>query len=880
MKKTVETGLEIAVIGMACRFPGAINVDKFWENIKNGVESVTFFSEEELLKEGIDEELIKNPDYVKAKPCIEELEFFDSDFFGYTHREASLLDIQSRLFHEIAYHALEHSGYNPDSYNGMIGVYAGASTCIEWFSYLLSLDKKSSSDIFESSFLANKDMLSQTISYKLNLKGPSYTTYTTCSTALSNIHLACRGLLLGECCMALAGGVSISLPEKSGYLYEQGMILSKDGHCRAFDENANGTIFGDGAGAVVLKRLNDAIADNDTIYAVIKASVCNNDGRSKVGFSAPSAEGQVNAIKSVYELSQISPESVTYLEAHATGTNIGDPIEFAALTKAFNTSKKQYCSLGSVKANIGHLHAAAGIASFIKTVMAIYNKQLPPQINCETVNKKINLAESPFYINNQLKEWNNQHEPLRAGISSFGIGGTNVHLLLEEYLSDNQSSTAYSTNTSLIVLSAKTEEALAYQVKNITNYLSTQVTSNYFNLQDIAYTLQVGRKEMNYRAAFIVEKESIGELNLSLESLHYKSETQVAKKNLALVFQNKWEINSIYQYFMQEQVFKEIIKTCMEYIKNSHGIDLIIILDNEEPTSHCSQTQQNLIQFSIIYAYLVTLISKGLKPDIIVEHPIHKFVKAVSNHTLSLEDSISIIINCKSEDWTSILSQKNALQFDKQYISYNVNNTIILTNLPSAKTNEIIINPDYEKTTDYYFLDIIAKIWIRGGAIDWDKLYDRTPKRLPLPLYPFTRTKIWPFGNFCKHKSKPRENDIQSNSFITSYSNRSELSTKYQEASTLTEKVLTSIIEELLTIKPIGIMDDFFELGGHSLLVTQFRSKVKEIYQIEVDLESVFCSPNIKSVYELLLSACGDKKYLEEISEIYIDYLNNLVLTN
>lgn len=423
------SGLEVAVIGMAGRFPQANNIDEFWDNLKNGRECISFFTEEELILSGCDESLVRMPNYIKAKGVVEDIEYFDSSFFGYTPKEANVMDPQLRLLHECAWHALEDAGYNPLEYSGNIGIILGASPNFAW-----EANANASYDMDFSLYpLVNGNFASTLIAYKLNLKGPSMVINTACSTSLVSIHQACRSLLTGECSMMIAGGTSITAPYKQGYLYEENMIMSPDGHCRPFDNDARGTIGGSGVGLVVLKRLKDAIKDNDRIYAVIKGSSVNNDGNKKVGYSAPSVEGQALLIKKALGVSKVQPEDISYIEAHGTGTSLGDPTEIQALIKAFNTEERQYCGIGSVKSNIGHLDVAAGIASFIKTVMIVGKKFIPPTINFECPNLKIDFINSPFYVSSEGTEIVSHDKLVKAGVNSLGIGGTNAHIILEEY---------------------------------------------------------------------------------------------------------------------------------------------------------------------------------------------------------------------------------------------------------------------------------------------------------------------------------------------------------------------------------------------------------------------------------------------------------------
>jgi amino acid adenylation domain-containing protein len=497
--------LEIAIIGMAGRFPGADYIQQFWENLQKGIESISFFSGSELEEAGIPPQLLAEAGYVKARGIIDFKDRFDAAFFYYTPTEAQVMDPQARLLHECAWEALEDAGYNPETYNKRIGIFTGASsgTCWEARVHLSTRDRVM--DPFESYQLANNHFMATRISYKLNLKGPAVFIHSGCSTSLTAVHLACNAIQSGDCTMVLAGGICLSPEKKGGYLYREGLVMSPDGHCRAFDARAGGAVSGEGAGVVLLKSLVQALDDNDHIYAVIKATAANNDGARKVGYSAPSIDGQAEAIAAVYRKASVTPESITYIETHGTGTVLGDPIEIAALKQAFKTQKKGFCALGSVKTNLGHLDSAAGVASLIKTILALVHKKIPPTLYFEVPNPEIDLADSPFYINTTLVEWEPGPTPRRAGVSSFGIGGTNAHVILEEFLPPAARGGSFRENRPpcpppqkllIIPLSAKTPTALLRMTQNLANYLKENRGTN---LADISFTLQMGRKSFNHR---------------------------------------------------------------------------------------------------------------------------------------------------------------------------------------------------------------------------------------------------------------------------------------------------------------------------------------------------------------------------------------------
>lgn len=436
MTELSEHRREIAVIGLACRFPGAQNSDQFWANLRDGIESISRFTDEELLGSGIAPEVLRLPNYVKAGGVLPGIELFDAGFFGMSRREAEMTDPQRRVFLEVAWEGLEKAGYDPQRYNGSIGVFAGSSiSTYLLFNLVPDVSLVGSGEHFPTLIGNDKDYLATHVSYKLNLHGPSMSIQTACSTSLVAIHTACQSLLHGECDIAIAGGVAISVPQQTGYFYQEGAYFSPDGSCRSFSADARGTVFGSGAGVVVLKRLEDALRDGDCIDAIVKGSAINNDGAAKVGFTAPSVEGQAKAISEALAVAEVDPETIGYVEAHGTATPLGDPIEISALSLAFSSQKlpASSCAIGSVKSNVGHLDSAAGVCGFIKAVLSLKHAQVPPSLHCSTPNPNIDFSRTPFYVNTALRPWpRREDQKLRAGVSSFGIGGTNAHLVLEE----------------------------------------------------------------------------------------------------------------------------------------------------------------------------------------------------------------------------------------------------------------------------------------------------------------------------------------------------------------------------------------------------------------------------------------------------------------
>ncbi|MFB0637652.1 beta-ketoacyl synthase N-terminal-like domain-containing protein [Bacillus rugosus] len=638
-KQWTETGLEIAVVGMAGKFPGAANIDEYWSNISKGIESVTQFTDEELKDAGVDETLLRQEAYVKAKPIIDEVSDFDAEFFGYSPREAALMDPQIRLMHECTWEALEHAGCDAERFNGLIGLYAGASSNLSWMGrHMSSLHKNE--DAFQIMHLNDSSFASR-IAYKLNLKGPSVSVQTACSTSLVAIHMACQGLIGGECDLALAGGVTLSLPHISGYLYQEGMIYSADGHCRPFDEKANGTIFGEGAGVVALKRLKDAQAEGDVIYAVIKGSAINNDGNNKAGYTAPSAEGQANVIATAMEMAETEPESIGYVEAHGTGTPVGDPIEIEALTRAFNTDKKAYCRIGSVKANIGHLDAASGVAGFIKTVMMLHHKMLPPAFHYQKSNPRIKFENTPFFVNTELTEWESLQGPRRAGVSAFGIGGANAHVVLEEPPSLTDEMPA--GGPELVVLSARTRQELTRSMDQLADFLRRNPEAP---LPAIARTLQLGRKQFQYRISFVAshQKDLLDQLS---EHRHKKQITESAVVPSSTMFVFAGDVQEGFgryaQLYRTESLFKKEVDACLEKVQNAFQQDVLSFFKACISAPETYQEEENLglvhaLSFIMEYAAVRFLQHIGITPDRFIGRGFGEFTAACAAGMFSFEE--------------------------------------------------------------------------------------------------------------------------------------------------------------------------------------------------------------------------------------------------
>ncbi len=642
---------DIAIIGIAGRFPGARDIDELWRVVRNGAETITFFTDSELLAADIPAETVNDPQYVKACGKLDQVEYFDAHFFGYSPREAEILDPQQRIFLEEAWHALEHAGYNPETYRGRIGVYGGSRLS----SYLLQ-NLNSHPELWKTRgnmqiMIGNdKDTLTNRVSYKLNLRGPAINVQTACSTSLVAVHLACQSLLSGENDMALAGGCAIGLPQIQGYFYREGSIGSSDGHCRAFDARATGTTIGSGVGLVVLKRLANALADGDTIHAVIKGSAINNDGALKVGFTAPGIEGQAEVIADALALAEVSAEKISYIEAHGTGTTIGDPIEIAALNRVYQTytKRKHFCAIGSIKTNMGHLDAAAGITGLIKTALALKHQELPPHLHFEQPNPEIDFENSPFYVNTHLAPWPATDGPRLAGVSSFGIGGTNAHVIVTEAPAPSPSGP--SRPWQVIPLSAKTVAALDQQVTNLVTFLQQ---SSETDLANLAYTCQVGRGHFHHRLVCVCQnnEDAITVLRSRSPQRVFTRVEEQKKRPVAFLFpgQGPQYVEMGRELYQHEPVFRAQIDRCAGILRGILGLDIREILypevqRKEEEAQKLSQTGfAQPILFSVEYALAQFWIHLGLRPCALLGHSMGEYVAACVADVFSLEDGLALI---------------------------------------------------------------------------------------------------------------------------------------------------------------------------------------------------------------------------------------------
>lgn len=803
MNKYQETDSmgSVAIIGMAGRFPGARNMDEFWQNLCNGVESVRFFNHEELVQMGIDRHLLDNPRFIAADAILEGMDQFDAAFFDYSAREAEIMDPQHRLFLESAYEALESAGYNSELYDGRIAVYAGANLSGYMIRNLYSNPGLVENIGTFKIMLANgQDFLATKVSYKMNLMGPSVNVNTLCSSSMVAVHYACQNLLNYGCDIALAGGVSFQVSRNEAFFYQEGGIGSSDGHCRAFDSKANGTVSGSGLAVVILKRLEDAIADGDHIHAVILGTGINNDGSSKNSYTAPNVDGQAECIAEAIAMSGVNPETITYIEAHGTGTNLGDPIEIAALTKAFRayTKKKQFCGIGSVKTNIGHLVNAGGLASLVKTVLSMEHRILPPSLNFEEPNPRIDFANSPFYVNTRPAKWETEGFPLRAGVSSFGIGGTNTHAILEEapYVEPSLDS---SRQWQLITLSARTDTALDKMTGNLANYVKkSQGTS----LADIAFTLHAGRRNFNHRRMLVCR--DVRDLSEKLEKMPVGpvfSKFQKPKEH-SVVFMFPGEgchyVNVGLELYNTELTYRNAVDHCSKILKPLLELDIRKVLypadtQTEADRKLNEEAVSRAAIFVTEYALAILLLEWEVKPRCMIGEGVGEYAAACISGVFSVEDALALVsadehtfidkvskvslntpqipfISCRTGNWTADDEAVNPGFWIKKHYSLHIKeglneilkdrDRILLETGPGHKFCDeacklinfgaeqpaipMMAGSNGEKSDTYLLLESLGKLWLAGGRVNWNKFYVNEKRhRIPLPTYPFERQRYW-----------------------------------------------------------------------------------------------------------------------------------------
>ncbi|HBL26311.1 MAG TPA: hypothetical protein DD490_05695, partial [Acidobacteria bacterium] len=637
-------------VGMAGRFPGARDLGAFWENLQQGAESVTFFSAEELAAAGIDPDELADPHYVRAAPVLDGIELFDAEHFGFNPREAQVLDPQIRLFLECTWEAIEQAGYDPAACPGRVGVYAGMRMSDYLIHHVYANPEILQTVGYFQAVLGNdKDYLATLTSYKLNLTGPSLTVQSACSTSLVAIHQASEALANRECDLAVAGGVTIRLPQTSGYHYHPQGIFSPDGHCRAFEARAAGTVFGNGVGVVLLKRLEDARRDGDPVLAVIRGSAVNNDGSQKVGYTAPAVAGQARVIADALAMAGVEPAEIGYVECHGTGTALGDPIEIAALDRVFRAAPGgRACPIGSVKSNVGHLEAAAGVASFIKAVLMLKHRVRVPLAGFEAPNPRLGLDRSAFRIDTASAPWETDGgAPRRAGVSSFGIGGTNAHVVLEE--APPREASGPSRPYQLLVVSARTATALDRAGADLAAFLRQ---AGDVPLADVAYTLQTGRHAFSHRRIVVASgaAEAAEIFTGGAAGRLFSGSVTGAAPGVAFLFpgQGSQHVRMAEDLYRSEPVFRGEVDACCEILAPRLGCDLRTVLfpAGGEAAAQEELRQTRLAQpalFVVEHALARLLLAWGVEPQGMLGHSVGEYVAACLAGVFSRDDALALV---------------------------------------------------------------------------------------------------------------------------------------------------------------------------------------------------------------------------------------------
>lgn len=720
-----DKGFEIAVIGMACRFPGAPDVAAFWQNLRGGVESIERFTDEELLAAGVDPSLLASPRYVRAGAVIPGTDLFDARFFDLSARDAAWMEPQLRLFLEQAWTALEHAGHTPALFRGLIGCFAGEGMNMYALRNVYpAVQQGGSSETYQASIINDKDFLTTMTAYKLDLRGPAITVQTACSTSLVAVHLACQSLLSGECDMALAGGVTVNIPQRAGYLYEPSMILSRDGHCRPFDADASGMVSGSGVGLVVLRRLADALEDGDAIHAVIKGSAVNNDGALKVDFTAPAVEGQAAVIAEAMAVAGVDAGSISYVETHGTGTALGDPVEIAALARAFGGDKarKGACLIGSVKSNVGHLDTAAGVASLIKTALALEHRSIPPSVNFRRPNPRIAFDATPFRVAAALEPWQQGNGPLRAGVSSFGIGGTNAHCVLEEAPAPRDPGP--SRPMQLVIVSAKTGPALRRAAINLADHIKADPG---LNLADIAFTLACGRHAFGHRLALVAR--DAGEAAQRLRSPGALCEGVCDESSFRCAFHLPASADMPESLAAglcaAEPDFKAAWDECLE-------------------TRATPNPAGSARLFAFEYAFCRMLMSWGIKPEFIAGAGVGAVVAACLRGEQTLAESTRHAPPTASAD--TLQATRTSAEKPGVRMLWMPFGTPAGESAPAGEGIAVIrpFGAGNPAGAHSELLRALAQAWALGLDLHWPSFFrHESRQRLALPTYPFERERYW-----------------------------------------------------------------------------------------------------------------------------------------
>lgn len=824
---------EIAVVGMAGKFPGASNINEFWENIIEGKESIEYFTDEELLESGIEKSEINNSNYVKAKGYLKDAEYFDSKFFNMSKREVETMDPQIRLLMQCCWNALEDANCNPYQYPGDIALFAGSSSNVLWLSQLAGKGNDIM-EAFSAMTVNDKDFLTTQISYKLNLKGPSVNVQTACSTSLVAINQAAKCLLAGEADIAMAGGVSLTYPRKEGYMWHEDMIYSEDGHCRPFSKDATGTVLGNGCGVVVLKMLDDAKRDGDEIYAILSGTAINNDGMEKVGYSAPSVKGQRKVIEETIKDANIDPKSIGYVEAHGTGTKLGDPVEIEALKQAWNVREKGFCSIGSIKANIGHLDAAAGVAGFIKAVCVLKNRVIPPLVNYTSGNPAIKIKDTPFYISKEVGELKEKYTSV--AVSSFGIGGTNAHVILSE--PPKREETIKNNDVGLLLFSAKTEESL----RATTEAVTSQMKKDNLSVSDVAYTLCLGRPEFPVRLSMVLTGDEKYDKN-QLEKIkdipvtHIKSAGTV--KTVCCFSDDIEEIFDLGRNLMNQRAqhiivsrFRRIMGEIIDSVDRGSAQTIEKVLIEEK--LNISEDELLTVSSAISIAIYKLLESYNMKANLLTYKGFGIIPAVVVTKRFSLYEALQLYKKGNLDNLRDIThsTEKNIEIIDNKDIDLTDFEGAVIT--VGCGTNGVICEKA-DTNIQVSLLKAIGELWCNGSNLNRHHLNSGELKHVH--GYVFEKEKHPADINLKLIFNNPTNNVVPINDSV--------LDSKAEII-----KEIRSIWEEIFGEENILVGENFFELGGDSLNAIRMAALIKQKLGVKVPQSILYEKATIEQISE------------------------------
>jgi thioester reductase-like protein len=844
----------VAVIGMAGRFPGAACVAEYWRNLRAGLQAVTFFTEAELLAAGVGPEVLARPDYVRAKPVLDGIDEFDAEFFRISPREAELTDPQQRIFLECAWEALEDAGHDPFGHPGRIGIFASAGkNTYLLFNLLGQADWSTHDEVFQLLIGNEKDYLATRVAYLLHLTGPAVTVQTACSSSLVAVHMACQSLALGECDLALAGGVNVDVPRVSGYVYRPGGILSPDGRCRPFTADPRGTVFGQGAGVVVLRRLADALDGCDRIRAVVRGSAVNNDGGRSAGFTAPSQDGQTEVIAEALAVAGVRPASLGYVQAHGTATPLGDAIELRALEAAFHDADQppRACAVGSVKANVGHLGAAAGVAGLMAAVLALENREIPPSPHGGAASPQLGQPGNPFYLNGELRPWPVAESPGRAGVSSFGQGGTNAHVVLEE--APGLGPSAPSRPWHVLAISARSPAAR----DAATRLLAEALPASPFALADIAYTLHVGRKAFAFRR--IVVGRSKEEMARALTSRDpafvADGHCPAAERPVAFAFPplGTGEFTFPTVVHETEPIFRGALEDCR---LAWHG------RTDPDPAGwttfaaggHRGPPPAHLVpalSFAVQYALAKLWLSWGVKPGAFYGRAGGAFVAAAVQGRMALGPALSAAVEAPPELGEGLpeFAEPGAV-------------LLIAPRGPGAPPARV--SPAVPLDCGDCPVQVLGMLWLRGAALDRAAYYaGEQRRRVPLPTYPFQRRRYWieapgPAGGRAVVQAGERP------------------AVRPGGQADPVEAVVAQSFQSALGVEGVKPEDNFFELGGESLQALLVVARIKSGLGVEVGPDVLYERPTVAGLADVIrrrlaTDAVAADAWAEALADVALD---------